>query len=145
MDRITFASNSMINQTTNCAQSVINVFVEELGIEQETALKLALGFGGGMGHTGGTCGAVSAAYMVLGLKQPFDPASPKKYRDHLYALEQEFTLRFKKEHGSISCSQLLGCDLSTPEGVAAAKERGLTASLCPKLVATAVKLLEEMA
>jgi C_GCAxxG_C_C family probable redox protein len=144
MNKSEFAASCMTNQVTNCAQSVINAFVDELGIDRATALKLSLGFGGGMGHTGGTCGAVTAAYMVLGLKQDFDPASPKKNRDKLYALEQEFNKRFKKIYGTINCTELLGHNLGTEEGVAAVKEKGLSAKLCPKFVATAVEIVEGM-
>jgi len=39
---------------------------------------------------------------------------------------------------------LLGCDISKPEGAAAAKENNLFASVCPKLVGDAVEILEEM-
>jgi C_GCAxxG_C_C family probable redox protein len=144
MNKSEFAASCMTTQVTNCAQSVINAFVDELGIDRATALKLSLGFGGGMGHTGGTCGAVTAAYMVLGLKQDFDPASPKKNRDKLYALEQEFNKRFKKIYGTVNCTELLGHNLGTEEGAAAVKEKGLSAKLCPKFVATAVEIVEEM-
>ncbi len=138
------AAAGMTNQTTNCAQSVINAFADEVGIDKATALKIALGFGGGMGHTGGTCGAVTAAYMVLGLKQDFDPSRPRKNRDQLYALEQEFNQRFKQIYRTVNCTELLGHDLGTPEGAAAVKEKGLSATLCPKLVAAAVEILEGM-
>lgn len=144
MNKADFAAAGMTNQTTNCAQSVINAFVEDLGIERSTALKLALGFGGGMGHTGGTCGAVTAAYMVLGLKQTFNADYPKQNRDKVYELVQEFNKRFVKKNGSINCTELLGCDLSTPEGGTAAKDKGLSAKLCPKFVHNAVEIVEEM-
>jgi C_GCAxxG_C_C family probable redox protein len=142
MNKAEFAAASMTSGTTNCAQSVINVFCEELGLEKSLALKLALGFGGGMGHTGQTCGAVTAAYMVLGLEQDFNPAIPKQYRDRVYALVAEFNRRFIKIHGSINCTRLLGYDLSTPEGEAAVKEKGLSQKLCPKFVHDAVEIVE---
>ena len=33
----------------------------------DAALRVSAAFGGGMGRTGGTCGAVTGALMVLGL------------------------------------------------------------------------------
>ena len=138
------AAAKMSAGTTNCAQSVIDAFSEELDLKESSALKLALGFGGGMGHTGGTCGAVTAAYMVLGLKQDFNPYNPKQNRDKVYALVQEFNRRFCQIHGSINCTQLLNCDLSTPAGLMAAKDRGLTAKLCPQFVKDAVEIVEGM-
>jgi C_GCAxxG_C_C family probable redox protein len=144
MNKSEFAAAGMTNQYTNCAQSVINAFVDELGIERETALKLSLGFGGGMGHTGGACGAVTAACLVLGLKAPFDSQNPKAHRDNVYSQIQEFTRRFKAANGSTNCTQLLGHDLSTPQGAAAVKAQNLSATLCPQFVSSAVKILEEM-
>jgi C_GCAxxG_C_C family probable redox protein len=144
MNKIDFASSSMANQYTNCAQSVINAFIDELGVDRAATLKLALGFGGGMGHTGGTCGAVTAAYMVLGLRAAFDIQNPKAHRDEVYAKVQEFKTRFMAAHGSIECTQLIGYDMSTPQGMAIVKEQGLSAKLCPGFVGTAVKILEEM-
>jgi C_GCAxxG_C_C family probable redox protein len=144
MNKSEFAASCMANQTTNCAQSVINAFVAELGVDRATALKLALGFGGGMGHTGGTCGAVTAAYMVLGLKEAFDINNPKAQRDAVYAKVQEFNKRFIKVNGSTNCTALIGYDMSTPQGMAAVKEKGLSAKLCPKFVADAVEIIEGM-
>ena len=54
-------------KTMNCAQSVLVCFANELNLDELTALKIASGFGGGMARAE-TCGAVTGAYMVLGLK-----------------------------------------------------------------------------
>ena len=144
MKKSEFAAAAMTSQTTNCAQSVINAFADDVHLDHATLLKLSLGFGGGMGHTGGTCGAVTAAYMVLGLKQSFDINSPKANRDKLYAQIQEFKRRFKKFHGSINCTELLdGNNLGTPEGAAAVKEKGIQRK-CSKFVADAVEIVESM-
>jgi len=51
-----------------------------------------------------------------------------------------FTIAFD----SIVCRELLGCDISKPEGAANAKENGLFASVCPKMVGDAAEILEEM-
>ena len=144
MNKADSAYANMLASKLNCAQSVLNAFCTELGLESSLALKLALGFGGGMGHTGQTCGAVTAAYMVLGLKQGFNPDNPKQNRDQVYALVQEFNKRFIKVNGSTNCTQLLGYDLSTPEGAAAVKEKGLSLKLCPKFVKDAVEIVEGM-
>src|SRR3990172_6740256 len=108
MNKAESASADMAASRTNCAQSVINAFCGDLGLEKSLALKLSLGFGGGMGHTGQTCGAVTAAYMVLGLRQSFNADNPKENRDKVYALVQEFNKRFINVNGSVNCSRLLG-------------------------------------
>ena len=50
----------------NCSQAVLSVFCEELGLDKETAARIAGGFGGGIGHLGETCGAVTGAIMAMG-------------------------------------------------------------------------------
>lgn len=69
MDKIERAQNLRDNQSThyNCCQSVLIPFAEECGLNEETALKLGANFGSGMRH-GATCGAVTGALMVLGIK-----------------------------------------------------------------------------
>ncbi|MCX6003438.1 MAG: C-GCAxxG-C-C family protein, partial [Chloroflexi bacterium] len=57
----------MVEHHVNCAQSVLSVFCEELRLDRNLALRIAMGFGVGMRRTGKTCGSVIGAYMVLGL------------------------------------------------------------------------------
>ncbi|MCX5897676.1 MAG: C-GCAxxG-C-C family protein, partial [Proteobacteria bacterium] len=41
----------------NCSQSVLAAYAEQFGLTEELALKVAGGFGGGMGRMAETCGA----------------------------------------------------------------------------------------
>lgn len=50
----------------NCCQAVLCAFADEAG--QEDMKKLGSAFGLGMGDMEGTCGALVAAQMLLGLK-----------------------------------------------------------------------------
>ena len=52
--------------------------------------------------------------------------------------------RFAKVCGSYICNDLLKCDISTPEGVAYAREQKLFTEFCPTMVANAVDILEEI-
>ena len=52
--------------------------------------------------------------------------------------------RFKKANGTCICNELLGCDITTPEGVQYARENGLFKEFCPKMVASAVDILNEI-
>ena len=49
----------------NCAQSVLATCGPELGLDRERALRVAGMFGGGMGHMGGACGAVTGALTSI--------------------------------------------------------------------------------
>lgn len=144
MSRAGDASEIMAGSQMNCAQAVLTAFADELGLDRMTALKIATGFGAGAGRTGGVCGAVSGAYMVIGLKQFPGISSPVERKEKVYALVQEFTRRFMNLHKSIDCPILLGCDLSTPDGLAAARSRDLFTSVCPKFVSDSVTVLEEL-
>ena len=52
----------------NCAQSVLASYKDKININEDDLLKISCAFGAGMGRMQETCGAVSGAYMVLGLK-----------------------------------------------------------------------------
>jgi C_GCAxxG_C_C family probable redox protein len=112
-------------------------------MDKNTAERIAIGFGGGMGRTGGVCGAVSGAYMVLGLREYPGISSPSKRKEKVYSLIQKFNKRFKEKYKYVYCTPLLGYNLGTPEGLAS-RENKANASICPELVAGAVKILEEM-
>ena len=135
---------NIFKEGSNCSQAVISVYAEELGLSRKMALKIALGFGGGMGRMAQTCGAVTGAFMVLGLKYGNADANDKETKERVYGLVREFSRRFENHNSSIICRELLGCDISKPEGVAAAKENGLFTSVCPQMVREAAEILDEM-
>ncbi|MFW5638836.1 MAG: C-GCAxxG-C-C family protein [Methanoculleus sp.] len=128
----------------NCAQATSSVFAADLGIPEEVILRAATGFGGGMGRTGGACGAVAGAILVLGLSFGGTGPAEKKANDKTYALVQEFIARFTDRNGAISCTELLGCDLSTEEGLSRAREGKLTRIVCPGYVRDAVEILDSI-
>ena len=127
----------------NCSQAVLSSYCEPFGLDSERACRIATGFGGGM-RMAETCGAVTGAFMVLGLKYGNSTAEDKKAKAQTYEKIVEYTERFKARNGSVNCSQLLGCDISTPEGMKKARGNELFATVCPKMVQEAAEILEEM-
>jgi len=93
---------------------------------------------------GETCGAVTGALMAIGLKYGMTQAKDEGAQDKTYKLAQEFASTFKARHNSMVCRELLGYDLSSPEGRKAAYEKGLFTTLCPQLVRDAVEILEQI-
>ncbi len=91
-----------------------------------------------------TCGAVTGAFMVIGLKYGRTSADDWEAKQKTASLVREFAEKFEERHKSIVCKELLGCDISTDEGSKHAKESNLTGTICPKLVADAVEILEEI-
>lgn len=135
----------MFEQEFACSQSVFAAFADPADMSREAALRVASGFGGGLGRTGGTCGAVTGAIMALGLRHCGVPAEADPLgKQQAYPPVQEFLARFKTRHGSIVCRELLDCDLGTPEGLERAREQGLFKSRCPAFVRSAAEILEEM-
>ena len=126
----------------NCSQAVLSTYCEQFGLDYKTALKIATGFGGGM-HINGTCGAVTGAFMVLGLKYG-NTEQNKDAKEKTYRKVVQYANRFSKRNGSVKCHDLLGCDITTFEGVQKAREKGLFSTICPKLVRDAAEILEEM-
>jgi C_GCAxxG_C_C family probable redox protein len=127
----------------SCAQAIMAAFAPSFGLDREMALKIASGFGGGMGRLAETCGVVTAAFMVLGLKCG-SATTDKQGKETIYALVRDFGARFTAIHGSIVCRDLLGRDLNTPEGLASAQEKKLFSTVCPPYVETAAHILEDM-
>lgn len=122
---------------------MLSAYAPELGLAEETALKIAAGFGGGMGRMAETCGAVSGALMVLGLKYGATSHDPEA-KERVYQQVRELAQRFTVRNGSLVCRDLLGNDISTPEGLQRARDEGLFTSVCPKFVQDAAEILEEM-
>ena len=50
---------SAFNRGFNCSQAIFSVYGKDLGIDPETAAKIASVFGAGISKTGEICGAVS--------------------------------------------------------------------------------------
>ncbi|MFY9154230.1 MAG: C-GCAxxG-C-C family protein [Prolixibacteraceae bacterium] len=129
-------------KTLNCAQSVLLSYAETIKLDQTTAMKISLGFGGGM-TKGETCGAVTGAYMALGMNAQTEGKSLPEIKADAKAAVRKFNEIFIAKHGSLMCKKLLGVNISTPEGSAEANERNLFDTICPILVASATDILEE--
>jgi C_GCAxxG_C_C family probable redox protein len=143
MDRVKKAYDFMAGRKGNCAQSVFTAFSSDLGLDEKTALNIAQGFGGGM-YANGVCGAVTGAYMTLGLANPISKENPRQSYDKTRALMNDFSKKFKELHGSILCTELVGYDLSKPEEAAKARESGVFSTRCPNFVRDAAKIVESL-
>ena len=125
----------------NCSQSIFSVYSENFGVTSDLAYKIASGFGGGMGRLCETCGAVTGAYMVIGLKYGYVAPNDKDKKEKIYALVREFTRRFRERNKSARCEDLLGTNLLTGDKEKAAQQVKL---ICPKMVRDAAEILEEL-
>jgi len=129
----------------NCAQSVVVAFTDVLNLSEETTLKLAAGFGGGMGRLQQTCGAITGAFMVIGyLKGNYQQdGESEQSRKITNQLIQDFSRIFAQKHGSINCKSLINFDINSEEDLKKAKEADVFNKKCTYFIKTAVELLED--
>ena len=126
-----------------CSQAVFGAYCEDLGLDRLKAFKIASGFAGGM-RKGEVCGAVTGSLMVLGLKYATDDCDKRDSRLALYSLVRDFEDRFISLNKTIICRELLGCDISTPDGMKEATDKNLFKTTCAKLVRDAAAILDGM-
>lgn len=133
----------LFSQRFHCSQAVLAAFSKDLGITEEQALKLGGCFGGGM-CKGEVCGACTGALMALGLKYGQSEINDLNSRLKANELTVYFLEKFCDENGSYICRELLGCDLSTDKGKEYAIKHNLFIEFCPKMVASAVRITENL-
>ena len=93
-----------------CAQAILGAFEEETGLPFDASMKIASGFGGGMGRMREVCGTVSGMAFVAGAIAPSADPSNLDDRKQNYALVQQFADKFRAENGDIVCRRLLGLE-----------------------------------
>ncbi|MHC4568139.1 MAG: C-GCAxxG-C-C family protein [Planctomycetota bacterium] len=127
----------------NCSQAIVRTYGPDYGLSALDAVRVSCGFGGGM-RRGDMCGAVTGALMILGLRFGARDASDTSAKAGVYSKVAEFYSKFESRCDSVSCRDLLGCDISTPEGMEHAASNNLFNTVCPKMVQTAAEILEQM-
>ena len=128
----------------HCAPAVLSTYSEQLGLEKALALKIACGFGAGIGRMGKTCGAVTGALMVIGLKYGQVNLADEESSQRTYTLVKEFIDRFTALHSSIECKDLIGYDLSDSGELSLARESGAFQNQCPSFVYDSACILEDI-
>ena len=143
MNRVELAV-SCFEEGYTCFQALLSTYSAKFGLDREIALRIADGFGGGMGSMGETCGAVTGAFMVIGLNHGKTVVEDRDAHRKTNSLINDFVRLFKHRNGSIVCRELLGCDISTPEGLNSAREKKLFTTVCPKYIQDAAEIVEEL-
>ena len=94
-------------QGYNCAQSVAAAFAPEMGMDEKTVLRLASGFGGGVGGTRNVCGAVSGMVMALSMLRGYDESDDMPGKKQLYTTIQHMCACFTQQYETLNCRLLL--------------------------------------
>ena len=127
----------------SCSQAVFGAFALEFGLDEDVAVRVASGFGGGM-RMGDTCGALTGAFMALGLALGGDASRTAEGRQTVSDAVIACTRRFRDSHGALACRDLLGCDIHTPEGKQLALDQNLFETRCRDLVRDAATIVDDM-
>lgn len=92
----------------NCCQAIVCAYSDAVGIDEETLFRISEGFGAGMGGMKATCGAVSAAILLAGLKQSAGKIATPMSKGETYRLSKKIVDMFQEKNGSIICQELKG-------------------------------------
>ena len=84
---------ALFEEGFSCSQAVFTAFSGDLGLDRDISLKLSQPFGGGMAHLGEACGAVTGAFMAIGLKYGRTRAADLEARERTYALMRQVSER----------------------------------------------------
>jgi len=125
----------------SCSQAVLAAFAADLGLDESLCFKVAAGFGSGMGGLADTCGALTGAFIVIGMSYGGELEQKQKTYEVVRRVAAKFRERNK---GHAYCRDLLGVDLSTDKGMRSAKKDKLFRTACREFVRDAVDILEEV-
>jgi len=128
----------------NCAQSVVTAYADLLKFDPDLAAGLSCGFGGGMGRLQQTCGALTGAFMVLGIHNSRLYTDRVELKNRTYTQVREINEKFAQSQGATDCRSLLGCDLQTDEGMQFRKDTNQSKMICEKCIAASIELLDEI-
>lgn len=129
----------------NCAQSVFTAFADQVGMNEEAALRLSSAFGAGLGRMRGTCGAFSGLCMVAGFCKGNLTGTPDD-KEIIFSLTRELADTFRQEFGTLSCRELLHLD-EKMESSARPNERTpdyYAARPCERCVAFCAELAQKL-
>ncbi|MFI3256853.1 MAG: C-GCAxxG-C-C family protein [Spirochaetales bacterium] len=103
----------------NCSQATLCAFCDDMHLDASIACKIASSFGGGMGHLGEVCGALTGVFMAAGIMYGFDvtkyatgelPSNITEIKAEHYQRIQKLAKSFKDKHKTYLCRELLASD-----------------------------------
>lgn len=94
-------------QGYGCCQSVLCAFADRYGMDEEMALKVSAGFGGGVGRMRMMCGTCSALVILAGMEKGQTRGDDREGKAACYQLVRDLLETFRQRNGSIICAELL--------------------------------------
>ena len=97
----------------NCAQSVFLAYSDIFELDMETAKKMSVSFGGGVGRMREICGTVSAMAMLAGFKYPVQDISDQEARTRIMQWYRKWLTCSRRKTGQSSAATF--CLLKTQQ------------------------------
>lgn len=116
----------------NCAQAVACTYCDMVGVDEATMFRMTEALGLGMGGMEGTCGAVSGACILAGMKHSTGNLEKPDSKAGSHKLSREIVGRFEKQNHSVVCKTLKGV------------ESGQVLRSCADCIKDAAKIAEEV-
>jgi C_GCAxxG_C_C family probable redox protein len=118
----------------NCSESTLLGISEAIGEKCKFIPRIASGFGGGFGRHGEICGAISGSVMAIGLVHGRKDLKDLAAKEKIYGIVDEYLKKFIEKYGTLSCRELTGCDMLTPEGMKKFKDEKAHVNVCAPIV-----------
>lgn len=112
MDKLEIAKSAYLNGYT-CSQAVLKAFINEIDIDEKTALQMIEGLGGGVGGLQEICGAFSAAAIIISYYYGNEQPDMIK-RAELYQIIQKMADVFKQKCCGLTCLEILKGEKPAP-------------------------------
>ena len=128
----------------NCAQSVFSTFAKRNNMDEQQSLRISTGFGAGISYKAAVCGAVTGAYMTIGLINGSSKGDQNQQKEKVNDLIKRFDNEFIKYNGSVLCKDLLKADISKQEELDKLRKENAFRKICPMYIKDAVEILQKL-
>ena len=116
----------------SCAQAVACTYCDLVGVDEETMFKMTEALGLGMGGMEGTCGAITGACVLAGMKNSTGNLEKPNSKGASYKLSRQIVEEFKNQNGATQCRELKGVDT------------GKVLRACPDCIRDAARIAESV-
>lgn len=107
-------AEELFMQGFNCSQAVVAAFADIYGYTEEQALRMSAGFGAGIGRMRMSCGAFNALALLAGLDCGSVTPGDREGKSYNYKVVQQLAERFRNDHGTLICAELLKLKKDAP-------------------------------
>jgi C_GCAxxG_C_C family probable redox protein len=126
-------------QGYNCAQSILLAVGQAMDLGDDFTPRIAGGLGGGIGHEGELCGALTGGVLVIGLCYSSNNPADKEAKQLVYDRSADFMRRFAMANGARRCRDLTGVNMRTMEGMEAFRLLKVKERICQGVLRNAVR------